>query len=111
MEPNLNPAEFDAILAHGPAVILFFAPWCPNCRSQGPVLNQLSKQHGASVRFGRVNIDRQPQLAGRFSVRSVPTIVFFKGGREVKRLVGARKKDEIEPVVVGLARRPGRTYA
>jgi len=67
----------------------FWAPWCAPCRSLGPELEKLASVHAGRLRVVKVNIDENPQLAGRFNIRSVPTMLLFKDGRQVEMLSGA----------------------
>jgi thioredoxin 2 len=78
-----------------PVVLDVWAPWCAPCRIIAPVLDELARQMAGRVRFAKLNIDDNPSTASRFQVRSVPTLLVLKGGREVDRLVGVRPQAEI----------------
>ena len=78
-----------------PVLVDFWAEWCGPCRMIAPMLDQLASELGGKARIGKLNIDENPSIADRFRVRSIPTLVLFKDGREVDRLVGVQPKDEI----------------
>ena len=74
-------------------IVDFWAPWCGPCRMLTPVLEQVSNSGLCAV--GKVNVDEEKELANKYRVRSIPTMVVFKGGKEVNRLVGFMPKEEI----------------
>ena len=78
-----------------PVVVDMWAPWCGPCRMIAPVIDELAGQMAGRVRFAKLNVDENPATASRFSVRSIPTLLVLKGGREVDRIVGVEPKSEI----------------
>ncbi len=72
-----------------PVLVDFWAPWCGPCRMMAPVLDRVAAQRGTTLRIGKVNTDEQQQLAGRFGIRSIPTLILFRGGQELARHSGA----------------------
>jgi thioredoxin len=98
--PTIDTATFDAI-AGGPGVLVvdFTAAWCAPCRTMAATLDALSPQYAARARFVAVDVDHEPGLAQRLGVRSMPTVVVWRGGREVGRIVGARPARFVAGVV------------
>ena len=86
---HLKTAEFDAVTEAAPlAVVDFWADWCGPCRMLAPAIEELDKQYGDKVLVAKVNVDQEPELARRFGIMSIPTVVFLKNGVEVDRKVG-----------------------
>ena len=88
---TLDAASFAAHVERAtlPALVDFWAPWCGPCRMMAPVLDQTAAQRATELRVAKVNTDEQPQLAGRFGIRSIPTLILFREGRELARQSGA----------------------
>ena len=86
---HFDNESFDKTLAGGELMLVdFWAEWCGPCRMLGPVIESLAEQYEGRAVFGKVNTDEQPELAIRYQVSGIPTVIFFKGGEEVDRLVG-----------------------
>jgi thioredoxin 1 len=87
---ELNEAEFDQAIATAnvPVVLDFYAPWCGPCKMLEPLLDQLAEQFDGRVRFCKVNVDEAPELAERFEVTGVPTLLFFNNGELRDSVVG-----------------------
>ena len=87
---ELDEAAFDRhARADTPLVVDFWAPWCGPCRMMAPIYQQAAAQLEPGFRLAKVNTDEQQSLAGRFAIRSIPTLAIFKNGREVARQAGA----------------------
>jgi thioredoxin 1 len=95
---DVNTQEFDQLVSTStlPVVADFWAPWCGPCRMVGPVLEKLAADHPDKIAVVKVNVDQNPELAGRFGVMSIPTVILFKGGQLQKQLVGARGQKDYE---------------
>jgi thioredoxin 2 len=72
-----------------PVLVDFWASWCGPCLAMAPVLDRTAQQRASTLQVGKVNTDEQPELAGRFNIRSIPTLILFRGGKEVARQSGA----------------------
>jgi thioredoxin len=100
---KLAETDFDeALVAHPRLVVDFWAPWCGPCRVIAPVLEAIAGEQAGRVVIGKVNVDEQPALAARFSIRSIPTLLFFKNGVPVDTVIGAVPRAEIDKRLAAL---------
>ena len=95
---ELSSADFKTTISKGNTVIDFWAPWCGPCRMMAPAFEEASKS-AKNAHFAKVNVDENPEIAQSFGVRGIPTVIFFKDGKEVTRFVGALGKPQIEAKV------------
>ena len=86
--------EIEVLKSDKPVLLDFWAPWCGPCRMVAPVIDKLAQER-LDVKFGKVNVDQEPQLAAKFGVVSIPTLVVMDGGAIVSQAVGARPKEMI----------------
>ena len=98
-EVNDDTFERDVTGSDVPVVLDFWAEWCPPCRALAPTFEELAKQYAGRVRFLKLNVDDNPQVPQRFGIKGIPTLIFFDGGREVERMVGAAGKDALARVI------------
>src|SRR5919206_3934576 len=91
--------EREVLQSEVPVVLDFWAEWCPPCRALAPTFEELAKQYAGRVRFLKLNVDENSQVPQRYYIKSIPTLVFFDGGREAERLVGATGKDSLARIV------------
>lgn len=94
MTLELDEASFEreVLRAAQPVLVDFWAPWCGPCRSMAPVIEELAREFGGRAKVVKVNVDRNRDLAVRYGVTSIPTLMFFQGGRVVDRDVGYTPK-------------------
>ena len=92
----ITKENFDAevMQADKPVIIDFWAAWCGPCQMMGPVVEELADEI-QDVKFGKINVDEQPELAAKFGVMSIPTFIMMKDGEEVKKTMGAMPKSEL----------------
>lgn len=98
---DVNDENFDAeVLQAGvPAVVDFWAEWCAPCRQIAPIIKELAGKYDGRVKIVKVDVDANPNTAGRYGVRSIPTVLGISGGRVVQQLVGARPKADFEAMI------------
>ena len=95
---HLTETTFDQELARHPGILLvdFWAEWCAPCRMIAPLLEELVKESGGTLTLAKVNVDDSPGLAARYGIRSIPTILFVKGGKVVDQVIGAVPKGQLK---------------
>lgn len=86
--------EEEVLNSEKPVLVDFWASWCGPCMMQGPVLDEMAGEYD-NIKIGKINIDDQQELAIRFGVMSIPTLMYFKGGERVETLVGLRSKEQL----------------
>ena len=94
---KLTDADFDAQVKAQPFVVVdFWAEWCGPCRMIAPLLEELAGDYAGRLVVGKVNVDENRQIAARFGIRSIPTLLFFRDGAQVDQVVGAHPKGTIK---------------
>ncbi|MCI4349135.1 MAG: thioredoxin [Thermoplasmata archaeon] len=93
---ELDGAGFDRISQNKVAVIDVWAPWCGPCRMVSPIVERLSTRYNGKVQFGKLNSDDHGEKAGQLGIMSIPTLLFYKEGKLVDRIVGAYPEEVID---------------
>lgn len=96
---HLTEENFDAVTGEGKSLVDFWATWCGPCRMQAPILEQLDGELGGSVKVCKVDIDEQPELARRFGVMSIPTLIAIKDGEVSNMRVGVQSLENLMQMV------------
>lgn len=97
MELKLNSENFEKVVLNSeePVLVDFFADWCGPCKMMSPIVKELATELNGKVKVGKINVDENSDIAVEYNVMSIPTLIVFKNGKEEKRLVGVRDKEEL----------------
>lgn len=101
MEINLTSANFQSEVINSslPVLVDFWAPWCGPCKMIAPFVEELAKNFAGKIKVAKVNVDEAGDLAGEFSVMSIPTLLLFKNGQVMEKHVGAMDKRSLETFI------------
>ena len=91
--PELSKSEFENYIKNGDVLIDFFADWCMPCVMMSPVLEELSEKFRGKIKFGKINVDDNQNLARKFNVVSIPNFVLFKNGKKAEQFIGAMTEE------------------
>ncbi len=92
---ELNSSNFDSTIANGVTLVDFWAPWCGPCRMIAPIIEELAEDFEGKATIAKVNTDEEQDIAIKFGIRSIPTLLFFKDGQVVDQMIGAAGKQVI----------------
>jgi thioredoxin len=98
---EIDDITFDAevLKSDKPVLIDFWAPWCGPCRAISPLVEQLAGEFGDKIKFVKCNVDDNPISPGKYGIRSIPTLMFFKDGNVVNQVIGIVAKSKLEEVI------------
>lgn len=92
---ELNKESFNNTINSGVSVVDFYAEWCGPCKMLAPIMEEVTEELKGKINVGKLNVDVEMDIAGKFGVSSIPTLIFFKDGQEVDRVLGVQSKDSI----------------
>ncbi|PIT90582.1 MAG: thioredoxin [Candidatus Komeilibacteria bacterium CG10_big_fil_rev_8_21_14_0_10_41_13] len=93
MEITSQNFEAEVLKSEQPVMVDFFATWCGPCQILAPTVEELAQEYKGKAKIGKLDIDQNQELASQYQVMSVPTLIFFKGGQEVDRIMGVQSKE------------------
>lgn len=89
---HLTDQNFNNVIKNGVVIVDFWAEWCGPCKMIVPVMNEIADELKGKVKVGKLNVDLSRQTASKFGIRSIPTVIIFRNGKEAKRIVGVKPK-------------------
>ena len=92
---ELTTANFESEVKQGVTLVDFWAEWCGPCKMIAPVIDELAKEYGGKAKVAKINVDNEGELAMKYNVSSIPTLLILKDGEEKKRFVGVTSKSEL----------------
>ncbi|WP_027087101.1 thioredoxin [Cohnella panacarvi] len=101
MAVAVTKENFKDTVSQGVSLLDFWAPWCGPCKMQLPIVEELSSELEGKATIAKVNVDEEPELASQFGVMSIPTLILFKDGQPVDKLVGLQSKAALQAKIQG----------
>ena len=99
MEIEDNSFETEVLQSDKPVLVDFWAPWCGPCKAIGPVVEELSEAFGEQIKFTKCNVDNNPVTPGKYGIKAIPTLIFFKDGNVVEQITGMVAKSKLEDAI------------
>jgi len=102
MEIEDNSFDTEVLQSDKPVMVDFWAPWCGPCKAIGPMVEELSDAFGNKVKFTKCNVDNNPVTPGKYGIKAIPTLIFFKDGNVVEQITGMVAKSKLEDAINGM---------
>lgn len=98
---ELNGSNWDSEVKNSdkPVIVDFWAEWCAPCRMMEPIYEELASKYEGKMKFAKLNVDENPDVAEKYGIMAIPTMIIFKNGVEVERIIGALPKDKLEKII------------
>lgn len=96
---EINANEFEDFIKEGIVLVDFFATWCGPCKMLAPVLEEVSKEYEGTIKFGKLDVDQAADIAGKYGVMAVPTMIIFKDGKQIEAFQGFQAKPQIVEIL------------
>ena len=96
LEVDDSNFETEVLQSDKPVMVDFWAPWCGPCKAIGPIIEDLTKTYGEQVKFAKCNVDDSPVTPGKYGIKAIPTLIFFKEGNVVDQVTGMVAKAKLE---------------
>ena len=102
MEIEDGSFDTEVLQSDKPVLVDFWAPWCGPCKAIGPVVEELSETFGEKIKFAKCNVDNNPVTPGKYGIKAIPTLIFFKDGNVVEQITGMVAKSKLEDAINGI---------
>ncbi|MBW1692664.1 MAG: thioredoxin [Deltaproteobacteria bacterium] len=99
LEIDDNSFDSEVLQSEKPVLVDFWAPWCGPCRAIAPLVEELAVDYGDKIKFAKCNVDDNPITPGKYGIKSIPTLIFFKEGNVVDKVIGMVAKSRLEGII------------
>lgn len=99
IEVNSQSFAQEVLQSSTPVLVDFWAPWCGPCRMMAPILDSFAGKVAGKAKVAKLNTDDSPEIAGQYQITGIPTLIVFKGGQEVERIVGVHSEEDLQSIV------------